>query len=629
MTAMEKAQMLRAQAEKARLEAERMDAELTLQKITRLEKELAHERAKKKKKKRQLLEKSDNDNDGDDDDDDDDNTAVQELQREMDALLARMRGETPKPKPKPASPSGGSSSSSSKSTSTLGPDETKTMTASAKAKSSFPSSAPSSSSVTPWGEAKFASNVTPIPGNVSQQELEKFVNDWEYIPDFLRKTMAMGTGMMTADDADTNSTSIADVNATELFIRTDQMKRMDFSFLSIDKPTFTKAQIEKAKAELRNDDGWWKTSIGLDPRLDGILTTNETEAALVWLEYNYYIDKTDQQMEGVVGSLMENEWFSGIINEFNKSVVDGTIETLYPKCTRKQTNDNRQGQAKTGAASTGAAALSGVPTMAQVQQLTTNVLPKAYFASTSKPEPVAGGYVIRGKITNDKIITNGDDLIRFIDEQLVKTGLSDKMTVIYSEDFTIFGELEDAIDAEIDNASSNKNKNGVSFSFVETVDPFDDKPPILYVLGPDICREPRKVLLSMTTAAGLATSWYLSIYPFLLNPALAKRVDEELALADANMTPDLAWLTDLSLPLFTTFVGIMLCHEAGHRVVAAVNGVSTFSFLLFCFGNNVQSLLMLCVVIGSFQSMCQRERLLANVCCAFVFALQSLSRLFQ
>jgi hypothetical protein len=54
-----------------------------------------------------------------------------------------------------------------------------------------------------------------------------------------------------------------------------------------------------------------------------------------------------------------------------------------------------------------------------------------------------------------------------------------------------------------------------------------------------------------------------------------KRAKEQMQLTDANMAHNLTWLTDLSLPLFATFMGIQLAHEVGHRVVAAAYGVST------------------------------------------------------
>jgi membrane-associated protease RseP (regulator of RpoE activity) len=59
----------------------------------------------------------------------------------------------------------------------------------------------------------------------------------------------------------------------------------------------------------------------------------------------------------------------------------------------------------------------------------------------------------------------------------------------------------------------------------------------------------------------------------LLNDGIGKRVDQELELLEANLQPDLTWLTDLSFPLFLTFVALQLVHEAGHRLVAASYGV--------------------------------------------------------
>ena len=73
----------------------------------------------------------------------------------------------------------------------------------------------------------------------------------------------------------------------------------------------------------------------------------------------------------------------------------------------------------------------------------------------------------------------------------------------------------------------------------------------------------------------LASSWYLSLYPFLLNPALAKRVEEQVALADASMAYDLNWLTDLSVPLFVAYIGILAVHELAHTTMAGFYEVSS------------------------------------------------------
>ena len=107
-------------------------------------------------------------------------------------------------------------------------------------------------------------------------------------------------------------------------------------------------------------------------------------------------------------------------------------------------------------------------------------------------------------------------------------------------------------DSGLDNSGdeSESTGNGVQ-NPVDEID--EDTPdlseldPILYVVGPDIVRERRRVALSLTSGLGLATCWYLSLYPFLLNPALASRVDEELALVDAGMTPDLSCAVEVTI----------------------------------------------------------------------------------
>jgi hypothetical protein len=215
----------------------------------------------------------------------------------------------------------------------------------------------------------------------------------------------------------------------------------------------------------------------------------------------------------------------------NFTELDGMAESLFPNACRKE---------------------GETPTMAQANILVADVLPKAGFNPSGKPEPIEGGYIIRG--TNK--LDNGDALIESIDEKLQKSSIGGKMSVFYINDFTVFTE---------DQLETNFNPGHTD--------------PILLVTGPNVYREPRRLLYSAVSAFGIASSWYLSIYPFLLNPDLMKRAEEQMSLADANMAYDLTWLTDLSLPLFLTFMGIQLTHEIGHRAVASAYGVSLKSFM--------------------------------------------------
>ncbi|CAB9521628.1 Probable zinc metalloprotease EGY1, chloroplastic [Seminavis robusta] len=466
----EQAKALRAQAERARLEAEKMDAELTLQKISRIEREMASAVAK------------------------DETDNVERLQREMDALQAKVRGE---PVPTPVAPK------------LIKLDDSTTSSTTTEKSSS--ASNEISVTINPQGADLFSG--MSIDGN----DLEGLIETVENSPSFLKKLFAQMTEI--------EFVTVSDINSTEVAGRLWQMQNMDFSYSKRPTPTFTQAQIDDA---IRN-----KNFEQLDivaSKLTEETKGNETAKALLALEYEYYIDAYDM---GKMEQLLDGEdWLKGVIEAVNKTQVDTSIEAFYPKCTRKE-----------GAA---------LPTDAEMKLLVTDLLPKALFTPRGEPEKVLGGYIVRGTSKFE----SGDETIAAIDAEMEKTPrLQDKMTILLASDFTVLAEMEDA-----DN-----------FDFRDP----EEEPPILFVMGPDIMPDRQRVLLTLTTAFGVATSWYLSIYPFLLNPVLMKRTEEQLQLADASMAYDLSWLSELSLPLFITFMGIQFAHEAGHKLVGAANGAST------------------------------------------------------
>jgi hypothetical protein len=479
LSPVEQARALRDQAKKMRLEAEKMDAELTLVKISRMERELAHA-------KRVAASGGGTANAT--------ATEVQDLMRELGVLQTKLRGEAP-PKIVPATVSSTDSGS---------PTRTKSA---ASTKADDP----------PVGD--YFSRLPEYQDPFDEKVFEGVLDEIKSSPNFMKKAMAAQVDV----DYDTLDT----LNITEVAVRLDKMSRFDFAFGGYARPSFPQSKIDERVETLRKTQSW-TSGMTIDPRLKDIAAGNETEWALLSLEYEYFMSKYSVQEEELEAMVKEDEVFGDLINQFNTSALDQSIASLYPKCTRKDESTE--------------------PTEAQVQQLMTDILPKAKFSTTAKPEKVSGGYIIRG--TNR--YENGDELIEAIDAQLAKSSLGDKMTILFTKDFTVFGEPEVFDD-------------GVNLSELD---------PILYILGPDIVRESRRAWLSVTTGLGLSTCWYLSLYPFLLNPTLSTRVEEELALVDAGMTPDLSWLTDLSLPLFVTFLGIQLAHEAGHRLTAAAYGVS-------------------------------------------------------
>jgi membrane-associated protease RseP (regulator of RpoE activity) len=268
-------------------------------------------------------------------------------------------------------------------------------------------------------------------------------------------------------------------------------------------------------------------------RADG----NATKLALSALERNYYTEKiSDQALELDIDEITP-EFLQGLMNQ---TTEEGIFSNLYPKCTRKEGEE---------------------PTQAQVDSLVQTILPKAKFSSSSKPIKVSGGYIIKGSHKYE----NGDDLIDAIDRELEKSFLADKMTILYTPNFGSALNTTLLFTESIESLES---------SF-ESFDGYEEElqQPVLYITGPNIVRESNRLGLTITSILGIATSWYLSIYPFLLNDGIGRRVDQELELLEANLQPDLSWLTDLSLPLFVTFIGLQLVHELAHRVVAGLNGV--------------------------------------------------------
>ena len=473
----ERAKLWRAQAERTRLEAERMDAELTLSKIEKLERQLKVAKTK--------------------------GESIEELQRQLDNLQAKLRGEPPKPAvaketPKPKV-------EGKPAVAAVGQTQT----------DDFPSMA-----------AKPSESMTlDLNDFVDNENLNETVSSIDESPDFIKRLLASFVEI----DFDT----VDDINTTELALRVTMLHDGDFSFSKQAKPKFTEAEIEDAMRRLEGDEVSCPDNIVQEAAGD------KRKMAQYILESEYYYENRLMNQDSLVEILSKSggdeQLFQEVVNALNASVLDQFITASYPKCMRKE--DAQE------------------PTLAQVQSFASNVLPKVKFSASSRPEKVLGGYIVTGTYSYE----NGDELIDAIDKELERAGLADKMTVLLTEDFAALAEMAEDEPIEI-NLFGNEEAS-----------------PILYITGPDIFRDPKPVQLSLVSGFGIASSWYFSIYPFLLNPALSQRVEEQLAVADAGMSYDLEWLTDLSMPLFFSFVGIQLIHELAHRLVASLKEVSSLA----------------------------------------------------
>lgn len=228
------------------------------------------------------------------------------------------------------------------------------------------------------------------------------------------------------------------------------------------------------------------------------------------------------------------------------------FNTLYPKCV------SARGENK------GEDYVSEEPTAAQIDVLTKTILPAIKFSSSAKPYKVAGGYAITGSHKFE----DGDKLIEAIDAEIAKSrpNLVDQITVLYTPSFGPLATDQMNIGGD-DLAASLESIMGDEENMLAMSE------PILYITGPNIVRDSNPVGLALTSIFGLATAWYLSVYPFLLNDKIASRIDADLQLVEANLQPDLSYLSDLSIPLFFCFMSIQLIHETAHRLVAMSKGV--------------------------------------------------------
>lgn len=461
-----RAASLKAQAERMKLEAERMDAELTLQKIGRLERELAVAQRK--------------------------GNSTDNLVKEMDILQRRMKGESTE----------------------VAPILPRTTIENQNAITS------------PFGLE--GESLPPFDKN----EFNDILGNFQLLPDSQKVILARSVGLQPI--------SAGDINATEYALRVEKQSRIDSLIINdvSDSSKFTQQEIDDFKRKF--DTSVWIEGKSNAPNQSAEIG-EEGDALLrkIINEERYFkemekVPKVAISMpDGVSTSDKTSQGFSEGFNSIfadpeEISLPARYVENFFPKCVEKEGQN---------------------PTEAQIQMLMSDVLPSTGFSADSAPVKVYGGYLIQG----DSRKENGDDLVDAIDAAIASSPLSGKVTIAYVPYLPAFLGMDDQEEFEA---------------------AFFAEPKALYVMGPDVSRNRQRILLSVVSAFGIASSWYLSIFPFLLNPTLMKKAEEQVGLADASMQYDLSWLTDLSIPLFTTFLGLQFAHEFGHRVVAGTYGLN-------------------------------------------------------
>ena len=241
---------------------------------------------------------------------------------------------------------------------------------------------------------------------------------------------------------------------------------------------------------------------------------NETEFAIELLDI-------DSQIVGdspIVGAGPQTQTLLARAN-INKTMDEVSIEGLFPPEVRKEGME---------------------PSAAQAKIFVEDVLAKNNtWVSSASPEKVSGGFIIRGSSKYD----TGKELVEEMEANFAKSRVRDQLNFFYVNDPT-------------DNVNEDM--------FLA---------PVLYITTPDISRTPTPIRNYLVTFLGLGSLWYTSIFPYLLNSDIMKRVNDQLDLSEAGMVPDVAFLNEMAFPLFLSFLGIALSHEAAHKVVASSFGM--------------------------------------------------------
>lgn len=353
--------------------------------------------------------------------------------------------------------------------------------------------------------------------SLTPNELQERVEKFEQAPKFMREIVGRTAGIDFMD--------VSEVNATALVM---QLHEDELKYLDIDRgnvPSFSQEQIDAKVKELEKVPQFVKNLYGKDAK-------NDTAIALQMLQSDYEAEDLSRQVvkafeerteelekdnkpSGTEDKTVSGSTLFGEVEE--KTEMERMMESLFPKSTRKE---------------------GMVPSQAQSNILMADVMTKIRFSPSEKPEEVPGGYIIRGTSEYD----NGQELIDAIDDALEKSRVREQILVHYVSDPTPVTDDQLMV---------------------------GERPPVLFVTSTDIAREGNRLLLAGTTSLAIGSTWFNSLYPFLLNPSLLKSSEEQLNLANAGMEPDLNFLTDMAIPVFAAFMGTQIVHEAAHWAVAS------------------------------------------------------------
>ena len=524
LTPLEKAEALRAQAQRTRLEAEKMDLMLTMSKIEKLEIEINSKAVSE------------------------DQEREEELKDQIKSLKKKLETDTSDGKVKESNS-----------------DDSDVVPLLKKDLGSVLSSV--------VGEARaLESEDSDLDGAMTMGEIQEKIEKFNAAPQYMRELVVKAAGMDTEN-----------LNTTELVLKVyADEKGAKVAEAAETMPEFTQDQIDEVLEAVKMVPQFVKNLYGDD------MKNNDTAIAIMMLEEEYnsgnlvVMPEITQKM--IDDKLVEYSWvpqflrgendtelaieliksdfrrngansmklpspkdvkspkkitetetsdddsdsssslFGGFgMNQKSKSDKDQMVESLFPESTRKEGEEIGEGQA--------------VLFMSEV------LAKDNTWAANSAPEKVSGGFIVRGSTRYE----TGAELMDAIDTNLEKSRVKSQVNCFYVFDPSPV--TEEQMDA-------------------------GDRPPVLFITGPNVVRDPAPIQRSIISAFAFGTIWYNSLLPFLLNDKYMKLADEQLALADASMSSNVDFLNDLSFPLFAATVGIQTVHEIAHLIVASNNDMN-------------------------------------------------------
>jgi protein-arginine kinase activator protein McsA len=526
LSPVEQAKALRDQAEKARLEAEKLDIILTLEKIEKLEKQLASKIVKE------------------------DPSKAEDVKKQIQILKAKLDGDK-------KTNDYVKHIEDTKNEIFINENSTAVDVAPVPNKKDLDAVL---ESVVAQSKAKVANDA------LSLSDIESRVQHFNDAPQFMKELVVKANGM-----------DINNLNITELVIKMyEDEKSFNVQNSASDYvkvPEFTQEQIDEVLEavkmvpqfiknmygdELKNNDTAiaimmleeeWRegrlvempeiTQKMIDDKLDEfqwipqfLRGDNDTALAIELIKSDYRrngrkykqgsIDDVSKDLD-VSSNSRKGGLFGFGQDSREKTDKENMVEALFPQSTRKEGEELSK---------------------EVIQSCISDILSKDnIWMVTGPPEKVPGGFIIRGKPKFE----SGKELIEEIDKKMEKSRLKEQFSVFYVFDPTPVTK--------------------------EQIEGGEERSPVLFVTSSNVARDPAPIQRSLISAVAFGTIWYNALLPFLLNDKIMKLADEQLALADASMSANLDFLNEMSFPLFVATIVIQLSHELAHFIVAQANGL--------------------------------------------------------